>query len=99
MPANTIAYNVTFRDFQFLQGYLARRIFARNRRKYGPALLGVVLCALFLVMAMLLNVNPYRAVALFGTGIRYPLSFYLLIIACLVAAIACLIPAIKLSLS
>ncbi len=99
MPANTIAYNVTFRDFQFLQGYLARRIFARNRRKYGPALLGVVLCALFLVMAMLLNVNPYRAVALFGTGIRYPLSFYLLIIVCLVAAIACLIPAIKLRLS
>ena len=44
---------------------------------------------------MLLNVNPYRAVAF---GIRYPLSFYLLVIVCLVAAIVCLIPAIKLRL-
>ena len=96
MPANTIAYNVTFRDFQFLQGYMARRIFSRNRQKYWPALLGVVLCAFFLVLAMLLNVNPYRAVALFGTGIRYPLSFYLLVIVCLAAAIVYLIPAIKL---
>ena len=99
MPANTIAYNVTFRDFQFLQGYMARRVFARNRQKYWPALLGVVLCACCLMLAMLLNVNPYRAVALFGTSIRYPLSFYLLVIVCLVAAIVCLIPAIKLRLS
>src|SRR6266478_7929354 len=98
MSAKAIAYTVTFRDFQFLQGYMARRVFARNRQKYGPALLGVVLCAFFLTMAMLLNVNPYRAVALFGTGVRYPLSFYLLIIVCLVAAILCLIPAIKLRL-
>src|SRR5204863_5665820 len=49
----------------------------------------------FLVLPMLLNVNPYRAVAF---GIRYPLSFYLLVIVCLVAAIVCLIPAIKLRL-
>ena len=99
MPANTIAYNVTFRDFQFLQGYMARRILARHRQKYWPALLGVVLCAFFLELTMLLNVNPYRAVALFGAGIRYPLAFYLLVIMCLVAAIVCLIPAIKLRLS
>ena len=31
-------------------------------------------------MAMVLNVNPYRAVAVFGGYVRYPLSFYLLII-------------------
>ena len=67
---------------------MARRIFAKNRQKYGPALFGVVLCAVFLTMAIMLNVNPYRAVALFGTGLRYPLSFYLLVILCLVAAIA-----------
>ena len=60
MPAHTIAYNITFRNFQILQGYMARRIFARNRQKYGPALLGVVFCAFFLVLPML---NPYRAVA------------------------------------
>ena len=46
MPANTIAYNVTFRDFQFLQGYMARRVFARNRQKYWPALLGVIFVCL-----------------------------------------------------
>src|SRR6266403_3605391 len=96
---NTITYNVSFRDFQFLQGYMARRIFAKNQRKYGPALLGVVLCAVFLTMTIVLNVKPYRAVALFGTGLRYPLSFYLLVILCLVGAIASLIPAIKLRLS
>ena len=97
--SNTITYNVSFRDFQFLQGYMVRRIFAKNRQKYVPALLGVVLCAVFLTMTIVANLNPYRAVALFGTGLRYPLSFYLLIILCLVAAIVCLIPAIKLRLS
>jgi hypothetical protein len=96
LHSNTITYNVSFQDFQFLQGYMARRIFAKNRQKYGPALLGVVLCAVFLTMTIMVNVNPYRAVALFGTGLRCPLSFYLLIILCLVAAIVCLIPAIKL---
>ena len=35
---------------------------------------------------------------MFSTGLRYPLSFYLLVILCLVAAIASLIPAIKLRL-
>jgi hypothetical protein len=98
MSANAIAYNVTFRDFQFLQGYMTRRVFARNRQKYGPALLGVGLCAFFLAMVIVLNVNPYRAVALFGVGIAFPLSFYLLVILCLVAAILCLVPAIKLRL-
>jgi hypothetical protein len=95
---NTITYNVAFRDFQFLQGYMARRIFAKNRQLYVPALLGVVLCAVFLTMTIVLNVTPYRTVTMFGTGLRYPLSFYLLVILCLVAAIASLIPAIKLRL-
>jgi len=45
-----------------------------------------------------INVGPYRTVTMFGTGLRYPLSFYLLVILCLVAAIASLIPAIKLRL-
>jgi len=94
---NTIAYNLAFRDFQFLQGHMARRIFANNRRKYVPALLGVILCAVFLTMTIVLNVQPDRAVTMFG--LRYPLSFYLLLILCLVAAIASLIPAIKLRLS
>ena len=82
--SKTITYSVSFRDFQFLQGYMARRIFAK---KFDRSI-GIVL-----------NVTPYRAVALFGTSLRYPLSFYLLVIQCLVAAIACLIPAIRLRLS
>ena len=64
----------------------------------GPALFGVVLCAVFLTMTIVLNVMPYRAVAWFGTGLRYPLSFYLLVILCLVAVIGSLIPAIRLRL-
>lgn len=98
MAINPIIYDVTFRDFQFLQGYMARRVFARNSREYATALAGVVLCAIFLAIAIVINVNPYRAVAFFGFGIRYPLSVYLLLIFCLVGAILCLIPAIKLRL-
>jgi uncharacterized integral membrane protein len=98
MPANAITYDVTFREFQFLQGYMARRVFTRNRQKYVAALFGVVLCAIFLAIAIFININPYRAAVLFGVGIRYPLSFYLLLIFCLVAAIMCLIPAINLRL-
>jgi len=96
---NAITYNVAFRDFQFLQGYMARRIFAKNRQKYVAALLGVVLCAVFLTMTIVLNVKPYRSVTLLGTGLRYPISLYMLIILCLVGAIASLIPAIRLRLS
>ena len=98
MAINPVIYDVTFRDFQFLQGYMARRVFARNSREYGTALAGVVLCAIFLAIAIVININPYRAVAFFSFGIRYPLSVYLLLIFCLVAAILCLIPAIKLRL-
>ena len=78
MAINAITYDITFGDFQFLQGYMARRVFARNRSKYGTALAGVVLCAIFLAMAIVVNVNPYRIVAFFGFGIRYSLSVYLL---------------------
>ena len=98
MAADTVSYDVTFRDFQFLQGYMARRVFARNKQKYGPALLGVVLCAFFLAMVIFINVNPHRVGAFSSVGVRYPLSSYLLIILYLVAAILCLIPAIKLRL-
>jgi hypothetical protein len=31
-------------------------------------------------IAIVINVNPYRAVALFGSGIRYPLSVHLSLI-------------------
>ena len=33
MSEREFRYNVTFADFQFLQGYMTRRVMARNR---GP---------------------------------------------------------------
>jgi hypothetical protein len=97
MAAN-FTYEFSFQDFKFLQGYMARRVFNRNKQKYGPALLGVVLCAFFLAMVIFISANPYRVGAFFGMGVKYPLSFYLLIILLLAAAILCLIPAVRLRL-
>jgi hypothetical protein len=99
MPSNAMTFDITFRDFRFLQGYMMRRIFTRNRGKYAGALAGVVLCAVFLALAIVINVNPHRAIGLAGFSIRYPLSVYLLIIFSLVAAIVCLFPAVRLRLN
>jgi len=87
---------VTFQDFRFLQGYMARRIFARNRADYLLAMLGVVLCAIFLAIAIVVNIAPYRAAQIFGAGIRYPLSTYLILIVLLIGAIVSLMPTVKL---
>ena len=95
---NSLIYNMTFPDARFLQRYMARRVLAKNRREYVAALLGVVLCAMFLVIAIVVNTDPYRITSSFGFGLRYPFSFYLLLIFCLVAAILCLIPAVDLRL-
>jgi len=69
-----------------------------NRRQHSFALLGVVLCALLLAMAVYSNVRPYRALAFSSAAIPYPLSFYLVLIFCLIGAILALIPAVKLRL-
>jgi len=58
------------------------------------ALLGVVLCAVFITMAMVINLRP--GIALGFLGARYPLSVLLAIIVCLILAILSLFPAIKL---
>lgn len=96
MASDSLTYNVTFQDFRFLQGYMVRRIFARRRADYLLAMLGVVLCVLFLAMAIVVNIAPYRAAQIFGAGIRYPLSAYLILIVLLMAAIVSLMPAVKL---
>jgi YcxB-like protein len=97
MAANSLLFKVTFRDFQFLQGHMTRRVFTKNRKKYGPALLGVVLCAIFLAAIIVVSTNPYRVTTFLGAP--YPYAYYLLVIVCLVAAILCLMPAIKLRLN
>jgi hypothetical protein len=98
MTTDSLIYDVTFQDFRFLQGHMARRVFARNRGDYALALLGVVLCAFFLAMAIVVNIAPYRAALIFGAGIRYPLSAYLVLVVLLIAAIASLMPAVRLRL-
>jgi hypothetical protein len=96
MPIEAMTYDITFRDFQFLQSYMARRLFAKNRRAYGIALTGVVVCAMLLAMAVFANIRPYRFSAIFSSIAPYPLSFYLFLIFCLVVALLCLLPAVNL---
>jgi len=95
MAEREIRYDTTFADFQFLQGYMTRRVAARNRGPHLRALISVVLCAFLLAMAIVLNVNPYRAIALSGGAVPYPISFYLILIVLLIGAILALVPAVK----
>ena len=96
MAEREIRYDTTFADFQFLQGYMTRRVAARNRGPHLRALMSVVLCAFLLAMAIVLNVNPYRAITLSGGAVPYPISFYLMLIVLLIGAILALLPAVKL---
>jgi hypothetical protein len=98
MAERELRYDTTFADFQFLQGYMARRVAARNRGPHLRALMSVALCAFLLAMAIVLNVNPYRAIALIGGTLPYPISFYVLLIVLLICAILALLPAVKLRL-
>ncbi len=98
MPIRTVKFRVEFGDFRFLQGYMARRVFARNRRAYRGALFSVVLCATFLGLAIAVNLEPYSAAVLARYGVPYPLSAYLVLIALLVLAILSLMPVVKLRL-
>ena len=92
-----LRFDVSFADFRFLQGYMGRRLYARNRGLHARALLSVTLCALFIVSAMILNIHPSLALVLVGMG--YSLSLYVGVILCLVAAIISLIPAVRLRLA
>ena len=93
----TLRFDVSFADFRFLQGYMGRRMYTKNKGLHARALMSVTLCALFIVSAMVLNTNPVLALALFRLG--YPLSLFVGVIVCLIAAIASLIPAIRLRLA
>jgi hypothetical protein len=98
MPEREFSYDVTFTDFQFLQGYMTRRVLARNRGPHIRGLLGILLCAVFLASAIVLNVDPYRALTFSSAALPYPLSFYLALIVLLIGAILSLIPAVRLRL-
>lgn len=94
MESNTFTYELSLADFRFLQGHMARRVFAKNRAAHTKALLGIVLCAVFLASAIVINLYPGLAAGFLGA--RYPLSVLLALVMCLIAAIAALLPAIKL---
>ena len=88
MAEREIRYDTTFADFQFLQGYMTRRVAARNRGPHLRALMSVVLCAFFIAMAIVLNVDPYRAITLSGGAVPYPISFYVMLIVLLIVSTA-----------
>jgi hypothetical protein len=96
MAVEVVRFDMSFADFRFLQRHMGQRLFRRNKGTYALALVGVVLCAFFIALAVVVNLHPVLAAGLLGLG--YALSFYAAIILCLVAAILSLIPAVRLRL-
>ena len=93
MSEPSIRFDATFADFQFLQRYMARRIVSRNRRAYVLGLVGVVLAAIFLTATLVVISDPYIAFRLLP-AVPYPVSFFVVILLCLVGAIISLAPTI-----
>src|SRR6476620_2026782 len=93
MTDQTLHFDAKFTDFRFLQGYMARRIAARNKGAYAWALAGVGVCALVLTAAIVISSEPFAAARLLPS-VPYPLSVYLELIVCLLLAIVSLAPAI-----
>ena len=92
-----IQYHLTFRDFRLLQAHMARRLFVQHGARYRVALIGVVLCAVFLAAAIVFTAHPFLAMRMMGMG--YAESLYAAIILCLIAAILSLFPAVRLRLT
>jgi len=93
----TLDYDLRYTDFCQLQQFMGRRVYLTNRGRYGAAFAGVVLCALLISFAIVVNLYASRRFQLFGTS--YPRSILILLILTLSLAILALIPAIKLRLS
>ena len=94
MQSTVVEFEMSFPIYRKLQGFMAGRIFRKNKRRYVVALIGVVLCAGALAMAVVFNLHPYLAMRFFGA--KYPESVYLSVITCLVLAIIFLIPGVAL---
>jgi hypothetical protein len=98
MSEPAMTFDVTFREFQQLQQHRARRMVAKDRAGQFHALGSVVLCALFLTLAIYVTVQSYHLRGLVALDLPYPASAYLVLIFCLIAGIASLWPAMKLRL-
>jgi len=94
----SLSFVVTFNDFQFLQRHLAIRVFGKDKAAHMAALLGVVICAVFLAAALVIVSQSYRLYRMTMLGLNYPSSLYFLVILLLIGAIGSLLPAIKLRL-
>ena len=90
MQRTEFGYETTVTDLQALQTFMTRRIFAQNRRHYGIALAGVVLCALFLTAVIVINASPPR--------LSGPNTYLALIALLLLGAVLALIPITRLRL-
>jgi len=55
-----LSFNVSYDDFRFLQAHMTRAIVRRNGAAYARALIGVVLCAVFVAVALLMLHDPRR---------------------------------------
>jgi hypothetical protein len=96
-PMTKLDYDLRYVDFSQLQQFMGRRLYLTNRGRYGAALVGVVLCALLITFAIVVNLYGSRHFQIFGTP--YPRSTLILLILTLLGAILSLIPAVKIRLS
>ena len=92
-----LEFEFGYTDFKQLQQVMSRRLFVSNRGRYGAALAGVVLCALFLTAAILVTLFGSRRFHFLGAA--YPTSILLLLILLLFGALLSLIPAVRLRLT
>jgi YcxB-like protein len=99
MADQSLTFDMTFRDFQFLQTHMSKRVSAMNRPSHALALTGIVVCAVLITTAIVVVAESYSLSLLTGYGVRYPLSLYLLVALCLSCAIFSLLPAVRFKLS
>lgn len=90
-------FEFRYSDFSQLQHYMGRRLVQSNRGRYGTAFGGVVLCAVLIAFAIVVNLYASPNFRLFGAP--YPRSILILLIVILSGAVLALIPAVMLRLS
>jgi hypothetical protein len=90
-------FEFRYSDFSQLQHYMGRRLVQSNRGRFGAAFAGVVLCAVLIASAIVVNLYASPNFRLFGAP--YPRSILILLIVILSGAALALIPAVRLRLS
>jgi hypothetical protein len=52
-------YDFRYVDFSQLQQFMGRRVYLMNRGRYGAAFAGIVLCALLIAFAIVVNLYAF----------------------------------------